>query len=59
MSIGNDELAATLRGMAWERAKGELQSALRTFYGRREQFEALSQVIDSFVKQVEDEGLIE
>ncbi|NID15366.1 hypothetical protein [Luteibacter yeojuensis] len=59
MSISNEELADTLRVMAWERAKGELQSTLRTFYGRREQFEALSQAIDSFVKQVEDEGLID
>lgn len=59
MSIGNDELAAVLRGMAWERAKGEMKSALRTFYGRREQFEALSAAIDSFVKTVEDEGWIE
>jgi hypothetical protein len=49
-----------LRGMAWERAKGELQSILSTFSaGEQKQFDKLSAAIDSFVSDVEDNGLAE
>jgi len=54
----------TMRGMAWERAKGELRSMLQTYYDsdtgegmdRTLAFEAM---IDDFVAKVEDEGLQE
>lgn len=55
----NDILAAIMRNMAWERAKGELESMRVTFYGREEQYKELDKKIREFVKDVEDYGLQE
>lgn len=54
----------TLRNMAWQRAKGELQAMLETFTedpgnSGVHQFEALDNAVERFVNQVEDEGLNE
>lgn len=48
-----------LRMMAWERAKGELNSMGATFVGELEQFEAFTEEVDRFVTHVEDNGLHE
>lgn len=54
-----------LRAQAWERAKGELQAMLNTFYATDEgncrpgQFNALDNAINLFVNHVESEGLEE
>jgi len=47
-----------MRQMAWERAKGELRSVLAT-YCRNENFSEADKLINSFIKRVEDEGLVE
>lgn len=51
------------RMQAWERAKGELNAMLCTFFGesgaRAGQFEQLDDAIKSFVSQVEDDRLAE
>ena len=48
-----------LRSMAWERAKGELRSMLQTYINDEDRFEALTDAIEDFVKEVEDNGLQE
>ena len=62
MRTDNDMLLATLRAQAWERAKGELQAVLVTYYGGYEDdapFKQLDPLVKAFVKEVEDRGLIE
>jgi hypothetical protein len=59
MGSNSDIGIRTMRAMAWERAKGELQSILVTFWGEQDSFEQLTKEIDAFVKQVEDNGLAE
>lgn len=54
----------TMRHMAWERAKGELQAMLTTFWGDGnpgpcEEFVNLDKAIKEFITHVEDEGLHE
>jgi hypothetical protein len=48
-----------LRAMAWQRAKGELQSMLETYHKEPEKFEAMSKAIEAFVTEVEGEGWAE
>lgn len=51
--------------MAWQRAKGELKSMLDTFYPEytakgqevESNFAELQEVINKFIKEVEDNGL--
>lgn len=61
--VDNEILLRTMRAMAWDRAKGELQSVLSTFWGGRggrdDQFRELDEAISQFVKIVEDNGLHE
>ena len=47
----------TMRLICWERAKGELNAMLQTFWGDR--YDALDNACEVFVKKVEDEGLNE
>jgi hypothetical protein len=46
------------RAMAWERAKGELQSLRHTFYGRTGKLEEFDELCKKFVSEVEDNGII-
>ena len=51
-----------LRAMAWERAKGELFGMLHTYYSEGNNpsnYNPMSELISSFVKNVEDRGLQE
>jgi len=48
-----------LRSMAWERAKGELQSMTHTFWGSNVNFEPFKKILDKFIKDIEDMGLHE
>ena len=57
--MDNFPVKRILRHMAWERAKGELQSILATFIGEMDQFEALDKSIREFIEHVEGEGLEE
>jgi hypothetical protein len=54
-----DRVIRTLRGQAWERAKGELNSMLGTFWDDDGRFEKLDAAIKEFIKKVEDNGLQE
>ena len=56
--ISNNQIAAILRAQAWERAKGELNSMLCTFYGS-ENFEPLDALIKRFTHNVEGDALHE
>ena len=49
----------TNRMMAWERAKGELNSILVTYWEDGEKFEPMKKAIEEFVKEVEGNGLKE
>ena len=47
---------------AWERAKGELNAALSTFWdghGKDDQFKAMNKAVSEFIAHVEDHGLAE
>lgn len=57
--MSNDEIAAILRRQAWQRAKGELNSILDTYYGEENKFEPMSNAIDDFVARVEENGWTE
>lgn len=48
-----------LRLMAWERAKGELESLMYTYWGSEEKYMAMRKAVDDFVKDVELRGLEE
>ena len=52
----NSQDRQIIRLMAWERAKGELNSMLQTHVGEREQHDRLEKAISDFVKDVEDNG---
>ncbi len=46
----------TMRAIAWERAKGELQATLQTFWDRDGVYEKLNKAIDDFIETVEENG---
>ncbi len=57
-------VVATLRAQAWERAKGELNSVLCTYYGSinkldSDKYKSYSSKLEAFIKDVEDNGLTE
>lgn len=53
----DDKILKTMRYMAWNRAKGELQSMLDTYWsGSHEKFNAMKKAIDEFIVDVEDNG---
>ena len=54
-----DQTVHVLRAMAWERAKGELQSILQTFYDEQEKFDGAERCIEMFVAEMEGEGYAE
>ena len=45
-----------MRLMAWERAKGELNSMLQTHVGERDQYIKLKKSITDFINDVEKNG---
>ena len=53
----NETILKTMRYMAWERAKGELNSMLETYWlpgAELDKYNILKKAIDDFVKDVED-----
>jgi hypothetical protein len=58
----SDHTDAILRAQAWERAKGELNSVLVTYYpdysksDASEEFEKADKLIRNFIRKFEDEG---
>ena len=52
------EIDRMLRSMAWERAKGELNSMGYTFYDKElEKFEKFSKQLDQFIDEIESNEL--
>ena len=51
-----DRQRQILRLMAWQRAKGELNSMLMTHVREQEQYDRLKKVIMEFIVDVEDNG---
>lgn len=47
-----------MRNMAWERAKGELESILCTYYGN-DNYDKFEEKLNEFVKYIEDWGIQE
>ena len=53
----DESVLKTMRYMAWNRAKGELQSMLDTYWsGSDEQFTKMKKAINNFIEDVEDSG---
>jgi len=61
--VSNDMLLGVLRSQAWERAKGELQSVLWTYSSEDgnsgNKWVHMNEVINEFIKEVEDNGWVE
>ncbi len=55
--MDDDKFSQTLRQMAWERAKGELQSILHTYWLDEDGFAAANKAISEFIENVEDNGI--
>lgn len=55
----SEELQAMLRGMAWERAKGELQSVRCTYHGPTGKLDKFDELYKKFISEVEDNGIVE
>ncbi len=53
-----DRILSMMRQMAWERAKGELNSMLTTYYDT-EKYEGMKKAIEEFITIVEDHSLQE
>jgi len=61
-NISNYDLMQTLRFMAWERAKGELQGVLNTYWSGQptdESYDKARDKINSFIKEIDDDGLLD
>ena len=56
----SDRELRAMRTMAWERAKGELNSMLHTYYNAYDEtddyYSQFQQALNEFVHQVEDNG---
>ena len=46
-----------LRAMAWERAKGELNSIKHLYYGNESGFVEFAREVDKFVEHIEDNAI--
>lgn len=60
--MSDEKVIRTLRGMAWERAKGELQSILQTYWdghSKDDKFKAMDAAVEKFISEVQDNGLAE
>jgi len=55
----NDRVFASMRQMAWERAKGELKSMTCAMWDDCEKFDAFDNLLNEFIEKVEEEGLHE
>ena len=55
MSGDTDKVLDALRWQAWERAKGELRSMLKTFFGEPEQYSKMDGLVEKFIEDFENE----
>jgi hypothetical protein len=59
--VSEEKILRTLRTQAWQRAKGELQAVLETYWdasvhGKDAKFQKMKAAIESFVDEVEGEA---
>ena len=52
--MDNSRVLRTLRDQAWERAKGELEALLSTYYDDKEEFDTADGIIRRFIEDFED-----
>jgi len=57
--MSDERILRTLRAQAWERAKGELNSILSTYWDDIDSFKRANLAINRFVDEIEGEGLAE
>lgn len=60
--MAEERVLKAMRSMAWERAKGELEAALCTFWGEMDphgDFDKAEKAVRNFIKRVEDDGLFQ
>ena len=57
--MDESRIIKNMRHMAWERAKGEMNSMLHTFWGDGEAHDKLDSAISGFVEKIEGYGLYE
>lgn len=57
--ITTEILLKTLRTQAWERAKGELQSLLQSYWHEPERFQIMQEAVETFIDNVESNGMQE
>jgi len=54
--MSDERVLSTLRLQAWERAKGELNSMLQSYWGFDGKFESMDEAVTDFIEKVESEG---
>ena len=58
--MSEDTVLRTMRQIAWERAKGEMNAMMHTFWGsENSNYDELQNEVDRFVEKIESEGLHE
>lgn len=57
MSSDSNEIVV-MRAMQWEKVKGELRSLAVAFYSG-EEYLRIGKVVEAFIENVEDEGILE
>jgi hypothetical protein len=57
--MNEDKIIRTMRLQAWERAKGELNAVLQTYWGNTNNYCAMHDEIDAFIDKVNKRGLVE
>jgi len=55
----SERILRVLRQQAWQRAKGELQAVLVTYWGEKTTFEAIDKLIADFTEAVDEGALAE
>jgi hypothetical protein len=53
----DDRVLQAMRLMAWERAKGELESILQTYYDGDDRFAEVNHKFAEFIALIEDHGI--
>lgn len=59
MTTSDEKTVRTLRAQAWARAKGELEAVLVSYWGEMDKYRLMNELVEKFIKTVEDEGLAE
>lgn len=57
--MSEERIIRNMRHMAWERAKGEMQAMLHTYWNDDERYKQIEKEIADFIKLIEFQGLYE